>query len=67
MLALSQDEAKQWQQMRADVEYEQVGFCRMMARGLAPEAAGNETHVPSFAASWVRELLPRGVDDGLLS
>ncbi|KAL3670317.1 hypothetical protein V7S43_004628 [Phytophthora oleae] len=52
VLALSQDEAKQWQQMKADVEKEQIGFCRMMTRGLAAEAAANEALVPSFASSW---------------
>eukprot|EP00644_Phytophthora_capsici_P003801 jgi/Phyca11/544514/estExt2_Genewise1Plus.C_PHYCAscaffold_150098 len=55
VLALSQDEAKQWQQMKADVEKEQIGFCRMMMRGLAAEAAANEALVPSFADSWVGE------------
>lgn len=59
MLALSADEAKQWKQMKADVAYEQVNFCRMMARALAAEAAANEMQVPAFAMSWVRALLVR--------
>ncbi|KAF1788856.1 hypothetical protein GQ600_16549 [Phytophthora cactorum] len=51
VLALSQDEAKQWQQMKAEVEKEQVGFCRMMARSLALEAALNKAQVPLAAVS----------------
>ena len=54
MLALSQDEAKGWRKNKAEVAIEQVAFCRMMARALAPEAAVKEAFVPPFAASWVR-------------
>ncbi|KAI9992887.1 hypothetical protein PInf_014825 [Phytophthora infestans] len=53
VLALSQDEATQWQQMKAEVELEQVGFCRMMARSLAAECAFNEAHIPPAVESWV--------------
>jgi hypothetical protein len=64
LLALSQDEAKQWNQMKYDVQNEQVGFCRMLARGLAVEAAANDAQVPPFAASWVRFALLSEVEWG---
>ncbi|KAG7377433.1 hypothetical protein PHYPSEUDO_011647 [Phytophthora pseudosyringae] len=63
VLALSQDEGKQWQRMSADVEQEQVSFCRMMARGLAAEAAANETQLPLFAASWYNAMLTQCWND----
>ncbi|KAE8906406.1 hypothetical protein PF005_g11683 [Phytophthora fragariae] len=63
VLALSADEAKQWGQMKADVEMEQVGFCRMMARSLAAEAAANEMQIPAFALSWYEAMLTQCWND----
>ncbi|KAG6957958.1 hypothetical protein JG688_00010733, partial [Phytophthora aleatoria] len=63
VLALSQDEAKQWQQMKAEVEKEQVGFCRMMARSLAVEAALNKAQVPLAAVSWYNAMLAQCWND----
>uniref|UniRef100_H3GEH9 Little elongation complex subunit 2 C-terminal domain-containing protein n=1 Tax=Phytophthora ramorum TaxID=164328 RepID=H3GEH9_PHYRM len=70
VLALSKDEAKQWEQMKSEVKNEQMTFCRMMARGLAAEAAVNEAHVPQFVASWLVSGQPLrtslGEDGGLM-
>ncbi|KAG6947661.1 hypothetical protein JG687_00015961 [Phytophthora cactorum] len=63
VLALSQDEAKQWQQMKAEVEKEQVGFCRMMARSLAVEATLNKAQVPPAAVSWYNAMLAQCWND----
>ncbi|CAH0474165.1 unnamed protein product [Peronospora belbahrii] len=62
-LALSEDEAKQWQQMKKYAETEQVEFCSLMTRGLAAEAAFYETHVPLFAASWYNAMLTQCWND----
>lgn len=56
VLALSEDEAKQWHKTKSEIEKEQVSFCRTMARGLAAEAAINETQVPAMAEAWVRDI-----------
>ncbi|KAL4171593.1 hypothetical protein KRP22_009685 [Phytophthora ramorum] len=63
VLALSKDEAKQWEQMKSEVKNEQMTFCRMMARGLAAEAAVNEAHVPQFVASWYKVMLTQCWND----
>ncbi|KAI9992669.1 hypothetical protein PInf_014536 [Phytophthora infestans] len=63
VLALSQDEATQWQQMKAEVELEQVGFCRMMARSLAAECAFNEAHIPPAVKSWYNAMLTQCWND----
>ncbi|POM62896.1 hypothetical protein PHPALM_27902 [Phytophthora palmivora] len=62
VLSLSQDEAKQWQQIKAEVEKEQVGFCRMMTRGLAAENVVNQAQYNSMLTQcWndVYRLYPR--------
>ncbi|ETL36260.1 hypothetical protein L916_11736, partial [Phytophthora nicotianae] len=63
VLALSQDEAKQWQHMKVEVEKEQIGFCRMMARNLAAEAALNEAQVPLAVESWYNAMLTQCWND----
>ncbi|KAJ8576939.1 hypothetical protein ON010_g2264 [Phytophthora cinnamomi] len=63
VLALSADEAKQWKQMKTEVELEQVSFCRMMARGLAAEAAASEMQVPALAMSWYEAMLTQCWND----
>ncbi|POM62569.1 hypothetical protein PHPALM_28260, partial [Phytophthora palmivora] len=63
VLSLSQDEAKQWQEMKAEVEKEQVGFCRMMTRGLAAEDVVNQAQVPSFVGSWYNSMLTQCWND----
>ncbi|OWZ02560.1 hypothetical protein PHMEG_00025858 [Phytophthora megakarya] len=63
VLALTPDEAQQWQHLKAEVEYEQVGFCRMIARGLAAENAASQNHVPLFVKSWYNAMLTQCWND----
>ncbi|CAI5734830.1 unnamed protein product [Peronospora destructor] len=63
VLALPENEAKQWKKMKSSVKKEQLEFSRVMTRGLAFESDVNESQVPSFAASWYNAMLTQCWND----
>ncbi|TDH70072.1 hypothetical protein CCR75_006768 [Bremia lactucae] len=63
VLALSEEETTEWHELTAMVEQEQVSYCRMIMRGLATEAAVNDTKVPEAAESWCTTMLDQCWND----